>query len=60
MSKILILSVILGSIDNVIISLLSSAENGFFLSFDLFELPMHMNKFSALDNPNNTASRCPK
>jgi len=49
-----------GSIDEMIISLLSSAENGFLLSFDLFELPMHMNKFSVLDNPNRTASRCPK
>jgi hypothetical protein len=49
-----------GSIDEIIISLLSLAEKGFFLSFDLFELPIHMNKFSALDNPNSTASRCPK
>jgi hypothetical protein len=50
----------LGSMDVTIISLLSLAEKGFFLSFDLFELPMHMNKFSTLDNPNSTASRCPK
>ena len=48
------------AIDEVIISLLSLAENGFLLSFDLFELPMPMNKFSVLDNPNKTASRCPK
>jgi len=46
--------------DEMIISVLSSAEKGFLLSFDLFELPMPMNKFSVLDNPNSTASRWPK
>jgi hypothetical protein len=46
--------------DETIISLLSLAEKGFFVSLDLFELPIPINKFSTLDNPNNTASRCPK
>jgi hypothetical protein len=57
MSKILIRSIIEGSMDEIIISLLSSAEKGFFFSLDLFELPIPMNKFSALDNPNSMASR---
>jgi len=46
--------------DEMIITVHSSAEKGFLLSFDLFELPMPMNKLAVLDNPNSTASRCPK
>jgi hypothetical protein len=54
------LLIIEGSMDEIIISLLSSTEKGFLLSLCLLELPIPIQRFSTFDSPNITASRCPK